>query len=317
MLCKNPYMKGVMPLPCRDCNLCRSSRKREWSGRIVLEAGSHPFNTFVTLSYRDEELEHAHADWNGKEPLLATLVPKHLQEWLKRLRRGYGGKIRYFAVGEYGGRTGRPHYHIALFGFPNCVYGQTNLKQKICCGPCERIKMSWVHGSVYLGELNEKSASYVAGYVQKKMTGDEIWTKEKLKGREPQFTRMSLKPGIGAIAIKNLINFSELTRSEKYVKKYLDAPVVLRKNGSMLKLGRYLRGKWREGCGRGKDTPQSVLSQQLRELQARYEEDKKNSSISGVPRIFQTPKDFYYSENFQKIKNFDAKEKIYYKEKII
>ena len=43
---------------------------------------------------------------------------------MKRLRKKYGSKIRFFQCGEYGELYGRPHYHACLlnFDFPDKEY---------------------------------------------------------------------------------------------------------------------------------------------------------------------------------------------------
>lgn len=68
---------------------------------------------FITLTYADENLPISR---NGYR----SLCRRDLQLFFKRLRKAHskGAKrksIKYFAVGEYGGKIGRPHYHVLLF----------------------------------------------------------------------------------------------------------------------------------------------------------------------------------------------------------
>lgn len=315
--CKNPFMRGVMPLPCSSCSICRRSRAKNWATRLQLERMFHENATFVTLTYRDEEVKDISSVWRADRPVVGTLVPKDAQKWLRRLRKVVPSPIRFFLVGEYGDSSQRPHYHAALFGVPNCIYGKTRTHVKECCGPCQIVQRTWDKGHTYLGELNEATASYITGYVTKKWTREDQWTKEKLKGRHPEFARMSLKPGIGAIAIRSLINFTAPTRPGKYVRKSIDAPVALRKNGLMLNLGRYLRRKWREALGRGEDPPESIMEEYLRELQRVYKDDKEQAKKRGTPACFIDPKTFYNQRVAQQIKNLDARAKIRQKEKTI
>jgi len=310
MLCKNPYMRGVQPCGCGQCLNCRIDRARLWSHRLLLESLAHAESTFVTVTYRDEELSDISEKWNGSRPLLPNLVLEDAQKWIRSLRKVGGAKIRYFLVGEYGDITQRPHYHAAVFGLANCVYGRTRPKVRICCGPCELVKTTWGKGRVELGELNSATAQYISGYVTKKWTKEDLWTKEKLKGRRPEFARMSLKPGIGATAIVSLINSTVLTRQGKYVNACLDAPVVLHNSGSTLPLGRYLRRKWREALKRSPDTPKSVSNEYGAELQRLYSEARDKEIAEGTPRVFISPKSIYQWQNAQKIKNLDARQKI-------
>lgn len=309
MACANPYMVGLIPAGCTKCLPCRIQKRKEWSDRITLERQSHSCASFVTLTYRDEELHDAFADWDASRPLVPNLEPKHLQQWLKRIRRSVGSSngLRFYAVGEYGSETGRPHYHIALFGFPPCSNVGSRCgpmyKDRISsyCDPCKMVAQTWGKGNIDVGELNEQSASYVAGYVTKKFTEDSKWQKQ---GRTAPFQRMSLKPGIGAIATKSLATFGVQNRTARQrilstLIKSIDAPVVLRSGGSTLRLGRYLRRKWREALGRDPDTPQSEIDRYVQEL---YQE-AQTEKLSG--------RELHFKKNAQKIKIIDKRFKIY------
>lgn len=318
MLCKKPYMQGLHPRGCGQCLKCRVDKSRLWSHRIMLETRAHADSTFITLTYRDEEIEDISEKWSGDRPVIGNLVPVHAKKFIKNLVRNVGTPLRYFLVGEYGDRTGRPHYHLALFGFPNCIYGKTRLQNAPCCGPCKKVADTWKRGNVFLGELNNKSAQYISGYVVKKWTKEDQWTKQKLKGRRPEFSRMSLKPGIGAPVISNLINFTErIPGKVQILKQCLDAPVVLRNSGSTLPLGRYLRRKWREALGRSPDTPRSVVQEHDKEVSKLWKKKKEKLLDSGVPGCFISPGSEYEKENRQKLKNFEARQKIFAQEKII
>lgn len=309
-------MKGLIPCGCGQCLPCRINKRRMWANRLMLEKDSHPYAAFATLTYRSEEIQDvSSAGWNADRPVVGNLVLEDVQKFLKRLRREVEpNKIRHFYTGEYGGARQRPHYHLALFGFPPCVHGRTIRNQNgkaICCGPCKKIEEAWGLGRIELGELTKDTASYIAKYVTKKWTTEDTWTEKKLLGRRPEFARMSLKPGIGAIAIKKLLDFGEHTRLEKTVKKCIDAPVVLRRNGSTFPLGRYLRRKWREALGRNQDSPPAVMGQYCEELQRVYEEDRAKAISEGTPRVFTTPRDLYAKKTIPKIKVAEAKFKIY------
>lgn len=51
----------------------------------------------------------------GTSPYLPTLSKTDVQKFLKRLRKNYGKKVRYFICGEYGPKSFKPHYHILFF----------------------------------------------------------------------------------------------------------------------------------------------------------------------------------------------------------
>lgn len=251
MLCRKPYAKGKQLYPCGQCKPCRINKRRIWSHRIMLEAIDHYSSVFATLTYDAKN-----------EPEGRTLDPRALQLFLKRLRKVYNGqKIRYFAVGEYGSKNGRPHYHIALFGFPKCLRGQTRQSKyppggplyRPCCPHCETVRRIWGKGSIELATLEPASAAYIAGYTVKKMTAKDD---ERLNGRHPEFARMSLKPGIGAWFIDDVAS----TILENDLEEGLpDVPKSLRTGGKIQPLGRYLVRRLRVRIGRAPDTPDSVL----------------------------------------------------------
>ena len=150
---------------------CRINRRRIWSHRILLEAHNHENNSFLTLTYSDEQVPQGN-----------SLQPRDVQLFLKRLRKAISPQsVRYFVVGEYGDTTQRPHYHAALFGVGQSHSGL--------------VEETWGKGHIMLGDLTLESANYIAGYVTKKMTS---WFDPRLAGRHPEFSRMSLRPGIGA-----------------------------------------------------------------------------------------------------------------------
>lgn len=98
-----------------------------------------------------------------------------------------------------------------------------------------------------------KSAQYIAGYCTKKMTHrSDI----RLGGRHPEFTRMSLRPGIGASAMWNVAS-----TVLQYREKDIDVPLALMYGKKEFPLGRYLRRKLREYVGRDVNTPAASLSQ--------------------------------------------------------
>lgn len=222
----------------------------------MLETNLHTDNAFVTLTYSDDNLVLG----DGRP----SLEPVHLQLFLKRLRKSYEPiRLRYFGCGEYGDKTERPHYHLALFNYPTCVYfGSRYQTRASCCENCDRVLAAWGLGHVMLGTLTPDSAQYISGYVTKKMTGKADL---RLLGRHPEFARMSLRPGIGAGFVPE-IAASLIAHNLEY--SIEDVPVALRHGKRLLPLGRYLRGRLREAIGRDKKTPQAVLQAQAAELSA-------------------------------------------------
>lgn len=210
---------------------------------MMLEAMQHEFSSFITLTYADDRL-----------PEDGSLRPIDLKNWLKRIRRACEPNlIRYFAVGEYGDRTMRPHYHVALFGFMPCLGNSIKLKGACQCRSCCIVRDTWDFGHVLVGELNIQSASYITGYVAKKFTRPDD---SRLQGRHPEFARMSLKPGIGAGAIPDVASSMMQYKIEE---KLADVPTALRHGSSEMPLGRYLRRHLRKQVGLDENAPAAVL----------------------------------------------------------
>lgn len=157
-------------VPCGKCLACLSNKRSEWAFRLEQEYKYSKSAHFVTLTY-DEK----HVRSNG------SLVKKHLQDYLKRLRKkDEQSRIRYYAVGEYGTRGGRPHYHLLLFNTSEA-----------------NVRSAWVDrggksiGLTHIGSVNGASVAYVLKYLVQPWVGTD-------EGQEKPFAVMSRAYGIGA-----------------------------------------------------------------------------------------------------------------------
>jgi len=171
---------------------CRVSRTREWTVRLVHELDSWDRSSFVTLTYDDDHL-----------PLYSTLRKEHLQLFLKRLRKNLRGRrIKYYAAGEYGEKGGRPHYHLILFGVG---YGDVNI-----------LESSWTLGLSHVGTVTHDSIQYVAGYIQKKLSGPAA---ESYGRRDPPFQLQSQGLGLEFVTenAENIIQRLDITMFGKHV----------------------------------------------------------------------------------------------------
>lgn len=282
-----------MLVGCGQCMACRVNRRRIWVHRLMLEAALHGDNTFATVTYSDENLPTLVGG-------IPTLQPAALQQFLKRLRKAFEPRrLRFYAVGEYGDATQRPHYHLALFGYPNCAYGNSRYShsRRDCCPACDMLRDAWGNGNVFLGELNDATASYVAGYVLKKMTSKDDG---RLGGRHPEFARMSNRPGIGADMMhevaSTLLTFN-LDESQP------DVPSALRHGRRTMALGRYLHRKLRTYVGKSPDSPEAVQAEQKAEMQRLRD---AQSQVPGRKSL----RDVYVEENLQKLRNLEGKQKL-------
>lgn len=182
-------------IPCGQCIGCRLERARQWSVRVMHEAACHADNSFVTLTYDDD-----HVPYGG------TLHYPHVQKFLRAVRRS-GRPFRFYVVGEYGPLFGRPHYHLCMFGLgwrDGRVPVSKGESGELCYATPE-LSSFWPHGFASVGELTAQSAMYIAKYCLKKTTGKaSVAAYERLVpdtgeviSLVPEFSRMSLKPGIG------------------------------------------------------------------------------------------------------------------------
>jgi len=181
-------------LPCGQCIGCRLSRSSDWASRCMHESTLHQENSFITLTYNEENL-----------PYDESLTKPHFQKFMKRLRKSQPNKkLRYYMCGEYGEKYKRPHYHLILFGYkPTDLepYGINHKGEPLYTSPS--IVKLWGKGYVDVGSVTYESAAYVARYIMKKQTGqkahehyEHVTRYGELINLEPEYTDMSRRPGI-------------------------------------------------------------------------------------------------------------------------
>lgn len=195
MRCLNPIMiktppplQQVIEVPCCKCMECRVRRTAEWTRRILDECAINPeSNCFLTLTYDDDHLPLVYND--KTHVVVPTLDPKDLQDFFKRFRKRFApNTIKYYACGEYGDDTNRPHYHIALMGWRPSLDRMTKHGRY---WSSQDISDVWTMGHNTVGTLNKESAQYVAGYIRKKLYGKA----DQYAPAIPPFSRQSR--GIG------------------------------------------------------------------------------------------------------------------------
>lgn len=148
---------------CGKCLYCTLHRSNSWYSRQLCESSVSTGTFFVTLTQDNDHYEE--------------LSIEVLQLFFKRLRKS-GMQFRYIALGEYGPRTGRAHYHI-LFFFRSIhgEYEPSRLKQ---------ILLSyWRRGFVDVKQPTANHHRYIASY------------SKRMFMRTRSFKTYSLKPGIG------------------------------------------------------------------------------------------------------------------------
>ncbi len=154
---------------------------------MMHEARMHASNLFVTLTYNDERLPD-----NGE------VCAKDFSRFIKRLRKTQERRISFFGCGEYGEITQRPHYHAVLF---NCSFMDRDIgfdSSRPHVWRSKALADIWGRGMVEGGTVTMASASYVAGYIRKKVKNKDYARANPITGEllAPEFARMSLRPAI-------------------------------------------------------------------------------------------------------------------------
>lgn len=166
-----------------------------------------------TRKHHTNERPNTHAEPHAhgltKQDATGSLRPADLQAFTKRLnedvRRKSGKGVKYYACGEYGDRTYRPHYHIAVYGedFSDDRQFWKHSQSGNLLWRSSRLKRLWPHGDADIGELTFESAAYIARYIMKKITGNKAldhYRREDKEGNEywlePEFNVMSRRPGL-------------------------------------------------------------------------------------------------------------------------
>lgn len=214
-----PLSENELLLPCGHCIGCRLDYSRKWADRMMLELDHSKKGIFVTLTYNNKHVPMTEISYNGElcEFGALTLDKRDLQLFFKRLRKKFKDKeIRYYAAGEYGSNTERPHYHAIIFGLSledlkNLKFYKLNkLKQPIYISP--ELNEVWSIrkkrffddeeefydpiGFVTVAAVTWETCAYVSRYVQKKVFGGKNYLQD-LYECESEFSVMSRRPGIG------------------------------------------------------------------------------------------------------------------------
>lgn len=144
--CINPFgLKTGELVPCGKCLACKKRRVSGWSFRLLNQGRVSDSAHFITLTYDTKHVPITDRGYMG-------LSKRDVQLFFKRLRKSHesGTQIKYYACGEYGGKTFRPHYHIILF----------NAK-------LELIQPAWQLGQVHYGDVSGASIGYCLKYICK------------------------------------------------------------------------------------------------------------------------------------------------------
>lgn len=193
-------------VPCGKCPECYYRRVSGWIFRLLEEEKISISSHFITLTYDDRFLPRTAS---GRP----TISKRHLQLFIKKLRKCNRKKIKYYGVGEYGGKTIRPHYHLIMFN-----------------ADIRTIQDSWAFGSVNYGNVAANSIAYTLKYLSKSQRIGIHY----LDDRQRNFSLMS--KGIGKTYLsRSVLNY--------HMKSMSNGSFLLLPDGKKVSLPRYYKLK--------------------------------------------------------------------------
>lgn len=196
-------------VPCAKCAFCLKTKREAWMFRIHHEIRTQELPAFfITLTY--------HPKFVRRVDEALSLRFTDLQKYFKRIRKN-GYKLKYIAVGEYGSKTRRPHYH--LLAWTDCP--QLDIEK------LWSTKKGELLGQLHFGQVTMASAMYVLKYI--------IQPKQYVPpGCEP--TRAQFSKGLGlAYLTKAVYNYHTADYDNPLYHSRID--------GKKVALPRYYRNK--------------------------------------------------------------------------
>lgn len=219
------YIREYIEIPCGQCIGCRLDYSRQWADRCMLELQEHKSSYFVTLTYDND-----HVPWScSSDPEtgevtqdVMTLCKRDFQLFMKRLRKALPDqRLRFFAAGEYGSESFRPHYHAIIFGLElnDLVLYKRALNDKYSYYNSPTLERAWSRdgvkiGHVVVGKVTWETCAYTARYILKKQKGQTASVYDEFN-IEPEFSLMSRKPGIAR-------NFYEQNKSRILLRSFFN-----------------------------------------------------------------------------------------------
>jgi hypothetical protein len=195
--------------PCGKCVSCLKRRSSQWSFRLGQEAQVSSSASFLTLTYENTPISE-----NG----FPTLQKRDWQLFMKKLRKKTPlYKLKFYACGEYGTKTYRPHYHAIIFNLPHRIISKPQI-----------ITDLWGHGHTMITHSNDLTINYVSGYIMK----NNIKPINKWDDRQKEFSLMSKKMGLSYL-------------TPQMIKWYRDRELtaIQKENGQFISMPRYYKEK--------------------------------------------------------------------------
>lgn len=186
-----PFQPRNVAVPCGKCPECLRKLQNDWFVRSKMQLQVSYMAFFVTLTYDDLYL-----------PILDTgecvLSKVDLVDHFKRLRNKFSLPIKYFACGEYGSESGRPHYHYIFFICKEFRKDRIKKSSRVSFSEDyidvvrKRVNEAWQLGIITVDYCTDGRIRYVAKYCLKQAAGLE-------EHSVPPFRLVS--QGLGKLAI--------------------------------------------------------------------------------------------------------------------
>lgn len=193
-------------VPCGKCYECLKRRSNGWVLRLEEEMKVSSSCAFITYTYSDD---HLPISPNG----IPSLDKRDFQLYMKRLRKEVGTGIKYYACGEYGSNTHRPHYHAIMFNLPLRWTAQNDLTES-----------TWQKGNTMVAPGGKLTFKYVTKYILKKPFKEITEFVDPNTGeiceddRIPEFSLMS--KGLGKSFITDAMRQYLLSQDRTYIEQY-------------------------------------------------------------------------------------------------
>lgn len=180
-------------VPCGKCPQCTASLASGWAFRLLMEERHSISSHFITFTYAPDNLPLSQT---GRP----TLNKIDVQAFFKRLRQiemraGNPVPIKYYAVGEYGSQTKRPHYHAIIF---NANVDSIELAWSQRDGDYKPVQI----GEIYYGDVCGASIGYTLKYISKRKTVPS----NPYDDRQPEKSLMSKGLGLSYLS-KNMLSW--------------------------------------------------------------------------------------------------------------
>lgn len=201
--------------PCGKCPDCLRKRAIQWCFRLQQEQKYSISSYFLTLTYNNDNLP-IHL---GTPTLKKDDLKKFLHTMRSRTKRIHSAKkqpdfqhygkrqelaeqayqahkgvpLKYYAIGEYGTKLDRPHYHAIAYNIPRPLI--------------EKLPEIWEKGHVKVGTVTPKSIRYVSNYIMHLNSVEE---------KQKEFATMSNGLGVGYLHDNEAVHRKQIDATVTY-----------------------------------------------------------------------------------------------------